>query len=373
MERIGIICEYNPFHNGHIYHINKIKELYPDSEIILVMSSSFTERGEISILNKWEKTEIALNHNIDLVLELPYPFSTESADTFAYGSIRILSYFHITKLIFGSEEEDINNLINLVDTQLNNPNYDNIVKEYLDLGYNYPTSMSKALYDLTEYKIINPNDLLGLSYIKQIKLQNLDIEPISIKRNNDYHSSGEEIRNNLFNSNLYNLVPEDTYNYLNKLNKDYKDNYFKLLKYKIISDIDNLDKYMDVVEGIENRIKKYIIKSNSLDELIEFIKTKRYTYNKLNRMFNHILTGYTKEMSNNFKSINYIRVLGFNKKGSNLIKKIREEDLIPIITNYSDIEDKMLNFELRISFIYSEIMNNKELNLIELKSIPIKK
>ena len=108
MTTIGIICEYNPFHNGHIHHIKKIKELYPKSIIILVMSGNFTQRGDISIINKWDKTSIALNNNIDLVIELPFVFATQGADIFAKGAIEILNEMKVDKIIFGSECNNIN-------------------------------------------------------------------------------------------------------------------------------------------------------------------------------------------------------------------------------------------------------------------------
>ena len=379
MKKIGIICEYNPFHNGHLYHIEKIKEMFPDSCIVLVMSGNFTERGEISLINKWNKTKIALNHNIDLVLELPFPFACESADTFASGAIRILSYFNVDYLVFGSECNDINLFYELANIQLNNQDYDYLVKEYLNQGYNYPTSMSKALEDLSDYKIKSPNDLLGLSYVKQIILQESNIIPKTIKRTNDYHSetitssitSATSIRKALEqDEDIKNYVPEDVLEYLPT--KNFQKQFFKLLKYKLISEIDELDKYMDVSEGIDNRIKKCILKCQTYDELIENIKTKRYTYNRLNRMFIHILTNYTKEKSQKFKIMNYIKVLGFNKKGSDLIKEIKKEDFIPIITNYSDLDNPMLDYELQVAFIYNMIMNKEEYNLIELKSVPIK-
>ena len=130
---------------------------------------------------------------------------------------------------------------------------------------------------------------------------------------------------------------------------------------------------MDVSEGIDKRIKKFILKSQSYNELIENIKTKRYTYNRLNRMFIHILSNYTKEKSKKYKHITYIKVLGFNHKGSELIKEIKAEDFIPIITNYSDLDDETLDYELQVAFIYNMIMEKEEDNLVELKSIPIKK
>ena len=117
MERIGIIAEYNPFHNGHIYHINKIKEMYPDSIIVAIVSGNFTQRGIPSIIDKWEKTKIALKYGIDLVIELPFPFASQSSDIFAKGAISLLKELKVNKLVFGSESNDIENLKELARIQ----------------------------------------------------------------------------------------------------------------------------------------------------------------------------------------------------------------------------------------------------------------
>ena len=381
MKKVGIICEYNPFHNGHVYHLQKVREMFKDALIVLVMSGNFTERGDVSIINKWDKTKIALAYGVDLIVELPFPFACESADTFAMGAIKILSLLDVDYLVFGSESDDIKTLENLVNVQLYNTEYEKLVKEYLDLGNNYPASVSKALLNLTNQHITSPNDLLGLCYIKQIKKQDSKIIPLTIKRTSDFNSSelnenivsAKAIRKALNESiDIKNYVPVEVFNYL-KQYQNFQDNYFKLLKYKIISDIDELDKYQDVSEGIDKRIKKYILSASSYQDLIEKVKTKRYTYNRLNRMFLHIILGYTKEKSQKFKEITYIRLLGFNILGREYIKKLKKETTFPIITNYSDLEDEMLSYELRTSFIYSEIIENDSLKNIELKSIPIQK
>lgn len=364
---IGIICEYNPFHNGHLYQINEIKKIYPDSTIICVMSSSFTERGDISILNKWDKTEIALKYGIDLVIELPFVFSSQSADIFAKGATNILNHLKVDKLIFGSETNDIGLLNKLVDIQLNNKNYDKLVKEYLDKGYNYPTAMSKSLYDLSKIKIDQPNDILGISYIKELKKLKSNIEVETIKRTNDYHStslnnsiaSATSIRLALQNNkNIKKYVPELTYKCLKNI-KNFDNNYFSLLKYKILSTQD-LTIYQTVDEGIDTRIKKYINECNTLDELINKIKTKRFTYNRIKRMLTHIICSFTKEEANNIE-IEYIRILGFNNKGRNYLKNIKKNISIPIITGYKNNNSKILNIEYRVTTIYSCIVNNNEL------------
>ena len=132
MDIIGVIAEYNPFHNGHLYHIKEIKRMYPNSIIVAVISTSFLQRGEVSILNKWDKTRICLENGIDLVIELPFVFSSQSADVFSYGALKILNYLNVNKLVFGSESNDINLLYNLAKEQLNNKSYDKEVKKYLD-------------------------------------------------------------------------------------------------------------------------------------------------------------------------------------------------------------------------------------------------
>ena len=169
MKAIGIIAEYNPFHNGHLYHLNKIKEKYPNHVIVLVMSGNFTERGDVSIIDKWKKKDIALKAGIDLIVELPFPFATQSADYFSYGAITLLEYLQVEKVIFGSESNNIEDLNTIVDCQLNNEDFDKLVKIYSKFGKNYPTALSLALKDLTAKEITTPNDLLGISYIKAIK------------------------------------------------------------------------------------------------------------------------------------------------------------------------------------------------------------
>ena len=378
MEIIGIICEYNPFHNGHVYHLSKVKEMFPNSLVVLVISGNFTQRGEISLLNKWDKAELALSYGIDLVIELPFFYATNSGDYFAEGSIRILKELNCDYLVFGSELNDINKLTELATIQINNKEFDDLVKKYTDLGNNYPTSLSLATKNLTKTSIKSPNDLLAISYIKKIKELKANIKPISIKRTNDYHdkelsdsiTSATSIREALNNNiDIKNYVPKEVINKINKI--DY-DKYFNLIKYKILSD-NNLDNYLDINEGLDKRIKKVINKANNLDELIKLIKTKRYTYNKINRILLHIYTGTTKDEIDKLNKLTYIRVLGFTNSGKKYLKEIRNNTSIPIITNYHELDDYILNNELKVTYLYNYLINKEELNLIELKSIPINK
>lgn len=361
---IGIIGEYNPIHLGHIYQINKIKKTYPNSLIILITNTAFTERGDVSILNKWDKTKISLENNIDLVVELPFPYATQSADIFANGALKILNYLKINILVFGSESNEIDKLSNIAKTQLTNKKYQEKVKDYLKTGINYPTALSKAIKDILGYTISEPNDLLGISYIKEIIKNNYPIIPITIKRIGSYYetetttniASASLIRKKVQeNQSISQYIPNNTEKYLYK--NLTLENYFPYLKYKIISEED-LSIYQTVDEGIENRLKKEILNTNSWQELIEKVKTKRYTYNKINRMLVHILTSFTKEESKKIK-IDYIKILGFNTSGRNYLNQLKKEIKIPIITSYQKNFSQTLDLEHRASSIYYLPINQK--------------
>lgn len=379
MESVGIIAEYNPFHNGHLYHLNKIKEKYKDATIVLVMSGNFTQRGDVSIIDKWKKTQIALKAGIDIVVELPFPFATQSADYFSYGSITLLEKLKVNKVIFGSESDNINDLEIIADTQVNNPDFDKLVKIYSKFGYNYPTALSLALKDLTKKEIKEPNDLLGISYIKAIRQNHYKIKPELVKRTNNYHE--EELNENLSSAtairkalkegkDIKDQVPEFTTDHLTDLH--YIEEYFQLLKYKIITEKD-LSIYNTVEEGIDQKLKKEIINTTSYDDLINKIKSKRYTYNKISRMLIHILCNFTKEKKEKFKEISYIRLLGFSDKGRKYLNSIKKDLDIPLISKISRNKDPMLEFEIETTKIYSlnldpekqvELINKEYRNLM---------
>ena len=375
MRIIGLIAEYNPFHNGHIYQIKKIKEMYPDSLIIAIISTNFTERGDISIINKWDKTEICLKYGIDIVIELPTLYATQSADMFAYGAINILNSLKIDTLVFGTESDDLDELVMMANVTLNNKKYDELVNKYMTTGINYPTAKSKAIYDITKKKIDQPNDLLALSYIKEIVKNSYSITPISIKRTSEYH--GKNVSSNIISANLIRELlnkSEDISLYVpcitkKKIIKDMKlDNAYSYLLYNIVNNKDILNSYLTVDEGIENRILDGIHRVNDWHSLVMKIKTKRYTYNKINRMLLHILLNIHKVDNNNEI---YLRILGFNSKGQNYLNKIKKEINIPVFTGYKPKQLNVLDIEFRSTFIYAIIVNDLSLIDKEYRGIPI--
>lgn len=366
MKAVGIIAEYNPFHNGHLYHLKKVKEMFKGRTIILVMSSTFMQRGEPSLINKWEKTEIALEYGIDIVIELPFVFATQSADIFAKGAIYLLKEMNVSNIVFGSETNNVKILEEIEEIQ-KKKEYNKEVQKHLESGINYPSALNKALASFTDVNVTKPNDILALSYIKAIKELKANITPISIKRTNNYHTlskdssitSATSIRNLIKEKkDISSYIPEKTKEKINTA--FFIENYFPLLKYKIVTELDTLEKYQTVDVAVSHRIKKYIVESNTLEELLAHVKTKRYTYNKLSRMFTHILCNFTKEEASLFKYPTYIRILGLSSIGKKYLKERKGKTNIPVITKYGEKKDKMLEIEKRATSVYASVLNEKE-------------
>lgn len=367
MNIVGIICEYNPFHNGHIYHLKKVKELYPNSIIVLILNGYFLERGEISIESKEEKTRLALNYGVDLVIEHPFLFSSSSADIFASSALELLNELKVQTLVFGSETDNIDILTKIVKEQIKNEHkLEHLMKE----GINYPTALNK----ITESNITKPNDLLAISYIKAILKNDYKITPISIKRTNDYLDiesdddivSASNIRYKIKNGiDIKKYIPEGKINDVNeKL-------LFTLLKYKIITE-DNLNKYLTVDEGLDNRLKKVINSVNTIEELIMKTKSKRYTYNRIRRMLIHILIGLTKQDKLEHQRNEYIRILGMSKNGQKYLNSIKKDVNLPIVTKFNNNNNIIRNYELKCAQIY-KILTNDDVLTFELSNKPIKK
>lgn len=348
---IGIIAEYNPFHYGHLYQINKLKEIYPNSTITVVMSGWITERGDLSLIDKFKKCEITLHYGVDLVVELPYKF-IQSADYFAKGAVEILNKLGCNYIAFGSESNDLEKLTNLASTQINNKKFDKLVKDYMNSDMNYPTALNKALLDTCGTSVNDPNDILGVCYLKEILKNKYNIKPILIKRESNYNSkkiegkitSATSIRELLKNKrSVKRYVPR--YTYKNLKNVIFLDDYFDYIKYKIISS--DISIYQGIDDNIKNRIMNCINDSKTIDDLINLIKSKKTTYNKIKRILTYILLGVKK--NNNF-DLEYIRILGFNNKGKNILNKIKKNIDIPILTKF---DSKYLSDDLRITNILS--------------------
>lgn len=406
MNLLGLVVEYNPFHNGHKYHLEKSKEITNATHTVSVMSGSFLQRGEPALFDKYTRAEIAVKNGVDLVIELPTLYACQSAEIFAHGAISTLNSLNcVNSLCFGSEEGNIEILSALSDILVREPiEFKASLKNHLNNGLLFPIARSKALYEYIKIynllhlneneleKIINsPNNILGIEYIKSLIKLNSSITPYTITRFASKHNSSDinsdicsatAIRNSLKdNKNLKlieNVIPKTTFNEINsKINSDFNPvfdyMFYNILSSIIIRDYENLNRYFEVNEGIENKIYSSVFTSSNLEELINSIKSKRYAITKIKRTLNNILLGITKEdilKVKNLNSIPYIRVLAFNNKGREIIKKIKTSSDIEIINKFSkisnvheDIFETLIKYDLKSSNMYNlaYYKNNKNL------------
>lgn len=381
---LGIIAEYNPLHNGHLYHIQTAKAKTKADFVIAVITGNFTQRGNTSIMNKWEKTKMSLNSEVDLVIELPTLYSVSSAENFAEGAIKIFKQLNVTHMSFGMEMPEISDLNKIADILIKEPEeYKTILKKELSEGNSYPRARQNALVKYTknsEYENIlsGSNNILAIEYIKAIKKLRANIIPIGVTREKvfynskkivDEYASSTGIRHLLLNKKfdeITKVVPSETFNILldNLKNGTYvKDisDFSNIIIYKLrtmsITDIANLP---DVNEGLENLIKSSAEKTNNIMELINMVKSKRYTQTKIQRILVYALLDITKQDMELSKKIQpYIRVLGFNNQGKIIISRTNSKS--SVITSLKRFEEtnnnrrykRMLEIDKKATDIYT--------------------
>lgn len=371
---VGIIAEYNPFHNGHYYHMQKAKQEANADYCIAVISGNFTQRGDVSIVNKWAKAYMAICGGADLVIELPTIYSASSAENFANGAIKILDSLKIVdSFAFGAEANDLATLNNIANVLNEEPKgYTNILNHELKKGISYPAARENAimmyLNDIKRYANVmgNPNNILAVEYLKALKNQKSKLTPIMIKRQKVYYNehrivdgyaSATGIRELLKNkeySDVSKVVPRSTYQILGQqanngrmilsLEKYQKEIIYALRKMTV----EEIAELPDVSEGLENSIKNAANNCNNLTELINGIKSKRYTQTRIQRILIYALLGINKKMMENSKKIiPYTRILGFNSKGKMLISEIMNKNpKINMITSVKKYMDQNKNKQL---------------------------
>ena len=359
MSRIlGIISEYNPFHNGHLYQLQKSKKLVNPDYSVCIMSGNFSQRGVPSLVDKWSKAEMAIKAGFDMVIELPTVYSISSAENFAEGAIKILSSFPDVTLSFGSEIGKMAVLDQFADIFYREPKeYLLILKHELEKGLSYPKARENAilfyLHDVKKYSNIlsSPNNVLAIEYLKAIKKLKSRIFPITVKRiGTDYNSldvngniaSATAIRKLLYNKkSIKKYVPAYTYEIVKSNLKEGKvlytlKSYEKEIIFKLrtmsLSEIANLQ---DVSEGLENSIKKAANSCNNIEDLVNAIKSKRYTLSRIQRILLYALLNITKtDISDSYKVKPYIRVLGISEKGKYLLSEMNSKKFkYPVITS----------------------------------------
>ena len=376
MNICAVISEFNPFHNGHEYLISRLRE-NGASHIVTIMTGNFTQRGDVSIVSKAAKTKMALSGGADLVIELPTNFSLSPAEKFAKAAIFLIKAIGcVSSLGFGCECDDINKLLDVANKiSLNN---EAEIKKFLKDGLTFSKARQKAMESLYGNNISNiflkPNNILAIEYIRALNHFDLKLDVYPVKRNNVCHNddfsieaftSSSFIRKALIRDDDVSLyMPKSSYNILLDEIKYYKAPAFtkngekSILTLLRTLSIDDLLNIQDFSEGLENRVYKAIKKAKDIDELYYLIKTKRYTLARIRRLVFSSFLGLNKSLQNTLPP--YIRILGFNKKGMEILKEMKKTAELPIITRHSDVFKsqndsilKFFNIESKASDLYS--------------------
>lgn len=403
MTTVGIIAEYNPFHNGHKYQLEEAKRVTGADRCVIIMSGHFVQRGQPALVDKWTRTKMALSSGADLVIELPVHFATSSAEFFSYAAVKLLDDLNMVDyLCFGSEVGDHHILGQIASILCHEPPlFKEKLNEFLSRGDSFVTARANALIhylthqenltldkDTLTHIIGSPNNILGIEYLKALQKLGSSIKPCTIKRMGEaYHSddmkatmsSATAIRKSLMmNDNMEHLshcMPPEALIYLEEALKMqigpvYYDDYSALLNYRLKNATsDLLESYMDVSEGIENRFKKAISTYQSVSHIIDYTRTRRYPISRIQRTLIHILLGLTKK---DFKAFidegyaQYIKILGFRKDHGDLLKKVKLNATLPIISNVRNsyeqlppLAKRMLEDDMKATDIYNIALGNK--------------
>jgi predicted nucleotidyltransferase len=388
MNNIGIISEFNPFHRGHEYLLKKVREKYKPDCIVIIMSGNFVQRGDLAAIDKWRRAQAAIKGGGNIVLELPLPYAVQNAEMFAQGALGILSKMDVDSICFGTESENLDDIIKISEILSNETlEFKSMLKKNLNMGYSYPKSLSLAL-DKDIEEMFTPNNILGIEYVKTIIKNNYKIQALNIQRvGSSYntnimegtYSSASAIRKTIHdnnNSDISNSVPSYSYDeimsFLNIHGKfNSLENCYRLVQYKILTSSHNdLLNIYDMKEGIENRLVKNIGLHSNLDEFIKTVKSKRFTYSRIQRILLSTLLNLTNDFyqSLKIKNINCVKVLSFDEKGQNFMKNNKKR--ITFITKKSDFnynkssltDRKIFDATNNSSQIYNFSLDSKTLN-----------
>ncbi|WP_099203005.1 nucleotidyltransferase [Miniphocaeibacter massiliensis] len=378
----AIISEYNPFHNGHLYQIQEIKKLKPGSKIVAIMSGNYVQRGEPALLEKYSRAKFAVESGVDLVLQLPTIYSLQSAENFALGGLKIIKAINcIDYLSFGIETSNFEDLYKTAETQFKNKNIlKNLIEKYMIYGRSYASAYKLATIDLTNNiprndELFLSNNILALEYLKSTFKLNVKINFLPIKRlGNNYldeelstgkYNSATSIRKNIFDNRIDeigNSIPEKILEDLKKEpNFPSLNDYYNILKYNILVINKNCSSITGYENGLDNLLYKNLLKSKTVNELIDLCISKRYKKSRIQRY----LLNYLLDIDKNFidasaeQSINYIKVLGFNESGKKILNKIKNNSNISLVTKIKDfksdniLDKKLFDLEIKSTDLYN--------------------
>ncbi len=391
MKVVGIISEYNPFHKGHLYHLEESKKSTGADFVVSIMSGNFVQRGEPAIADKWTRAHCAVDCGVDLVLELPFVFACNSAEYFAYGGLSILEGMGCVDYIsFGSENGNIEELKDIAKILVNEPEeLKALLKAKLHEGVSYAKAWGLALEEYAgegASKIVRePNNILALEYLKRMIKTNSSIQPITIPRTGGAHNDQEPtcdyasataLRKKYYEQKTMDgfieYMPMGSFRNLAKLEGKcniHIEDLFPMVVTEILrSSTEELATIFSVNEGLENKLKTEIRNVSTMEELIQKVNSKRYAQTKIQRMLMHILVHLDQDTMNRIiaKRIAYGRILAMNDRGTKLLKQMKKSKSakIPIITNINkDIREdsllwQMLNYDILATDLYNLTSGN---------------
>ncbi|MET3288427.1 UNVERIFIED_CONTAM: putative nucleotidyltransferase [Brevibacillus sp. OAP136] len=385
MKTVGLVVEYNPLHNGHYYHYTEAKRVTGADACVIVMSGNFLQRGEPALLSKWARAEMALQAGIDLVIELPLPYSCATAELFALGAVSVLDRIGVVdSLCFGSESGEISWISDLAELLADEPEAFSLsLKAHLAKGLSYPTAYARAASELLDRDgspdadLASPNNILGLNYLLALKRLGSRIQPATIKRQKaGYHqttitdaqiASATAIRKLIFGDDagfeeLAPYVPPTT---LAIIQREFElgrgpinwERFRHPLFHRLLQlSPEDIAGYHEVGEGIEHRLKAAARQATTVAELVAATKNKRYTWNRIQRMLTAVLLDMKKSTMAELSLKNgapYARILGFSQVGKQLLHEAKKKSSIPLITKVTDGLHPMLDMEIAAAAVYS--------------------
>ncbi|MED4726722.1 nucleotidyltransferase [Aneurinibacillus migulanus] len=400
MKTVGIVVEYNPLHNGHTYHFTEAKRQTASEAVVAVMSGHFLQRGEPAIVNKWARAKMALHMGVDLVLEIPFIYATQNAEQFAFGSIATL---HATGIVdevcFGSESGDIAWIEKLAAILAEEPSaFQETLLKGLAQGRSYPAAYGEAIQallpslatDTLQGHVTEPNNILGLNYCLALHRLQSPMRPATIKRQKaGYHqetvtdqsiASATALRKLILehaNNGIHAIrpyVPQSTFEILQAEEAAGRfpltwERFYPYLQHQLLTRWpEELATIHEMNEGIEHRILQALPRSTSFYHLMETVKTKRYTWARLQRLFLYSMLNLTRSkiaVINAKQGPAYIRVLGFNRTGKRLLKRMKETSTLPVITRVAKDKHPMLTLDVQAGALYAlglpESLRQKEM------------
>ncbi len=372
MKTMAVICEYNPFHNGHRYQLTQHKKELGADSVICLMSGSFVQRGAPAIYDKWTRAQDAIKNGADLVLELPVVYSAQSAQRFATGAVKLLDKLGIVDFLsFGSECGDIEKLKTCADI-IYSDKFNAVLCEKLKTGISYPSARTEVLKEnfshIDQTLVNSPNNILSIEYLNALKSIKSKIQPKTICRDMDFASASairEKIANN---ESIDRLTPTEMHaTYDTKA-------YDNLVLFHFAKESTKaLQQICDMTEGLENKFKVALRTAISCNDLAESVKSKRYTRTRIDRIIVNSLLGI--KDSDTKSEPQYARVLAFNSKGRELLSAMKKTSQIPVITKLADAKSESFEFnsmlvkDILATDIYS-ILTNKPAGL-DYKTSPI--